>query len=79
MSHHHAVGLEHQQWLEQDISPAGVAIVTALLDGVDPGQHLNPGKIVGGGDDVPKTGGRPVDVDVSDEGARHDRVEETRS
>jgi alkyldihydroxyacetonephosphate synthase len=46
LSHHHAVGLEHQQWLEEDISPAGVAMVRALFHGVDPGNHLNPGKIV---------------------------------
>jgi alkyldihydroxyacetonephosphate synthase len=46
LSHHHAVGTEHAQWLEQDISPAGVAIVRALFDGVDPGANLNPGKIV---------------------------------
>jgi alkyldihydroxyacetonephosphate synthase len=46
LSHHHAVGLEHAPWLEQDISPAGVAIVRTLLDGVDPGHNLNPGKII---------------------------------
>jgi alkyldihydroxyacetonephosphate synthase len=47
LSHHHAVGTEHAQWLEEDISPAGVAMVRALFDGVDPGANLNPGKIVG--------------------------------
>jgi len=46
LSHHHAVGTEHAQWLAQDISPAGVAMVRALFDGVDPGANLNPGKIV---------------------------------
>jgi alkyldihydroxyacetonephosphate synthase len=45
LSHHHAVGTEHAQWLAQDISPAGVAMVQALFDGVDPGGNLNPGKI----------------------------------
>jgi alkyldihydroxyacetonephosphate synthase len=45
LSHHHAVGTEHAPWLEQDISGPGVAMLTALLDGVDPGGHLNPGKI----------------------------------
>jgi alkyldihydroxyacetonephosphate synthase len=45
LSHHHAVGTEHAQWLEEDISPAGVAMVQALFDGVDPGANLNPGKI----------------------------------
>ena len=46
LSHHHAVGTEHARWLEQDISAPGVAMVRALLDGVDPGRNLNPGKIV---------------------------------
>jgi alkyldihydroxyacetonephosphate synthase len=46
LSHHHAVGTEHAEWLEQDISAPGVTMVRALLDGVDPGGNLNPGKIV---------------------------------
>ena len=49
LSHHHAVGTEHAQWLEQDISAAGVAMVRALFEGVDPGANFNPGKVV----DVP--------------------------
>jgi alkyldihydroxyacetonephosphate synthase len=47
LSHHHAVGTEHAPWLEQDISAPGVAMLEALFVGTDPGQHLNPGKIVG--------------------------------
>ncbi len=46
LSHHHAVGTEHAQWLGQDISAPGVAMLEALFDGTDPGRHLNPGKIV---------------------------------
>ena len=46
LSHHHAVGLEHQPWLEQDISAPGVAMLRSLFEGVDPGGNLNPGKIV---------------------------------
>jgi alkyldihydroxyacetonephosphate synthase len=46
LSHHHAVGTEHAQWLEEDISPPGVAMVRALFQGTDPGANLNPGKIV---------------------------------
>jgi alkyldihydroxyacetonephosphate synthase len=46
LSHHHAVGTEHAPWLEQDISAPGVGMLRALFDGVDPGGHLNPGKIV---------------------------------
>jgi alkyldihydroxyacetonephosphate synthase len=46
LSHHHAVGTEHARWLEEDISPPGVAMLQALFSGVDPGANLNPGKIV---------------------------------
>jgi alkyldihydroxyacetonephosphate synthase len=46
LSHHHAVGTEHAQWLEQDISAPGVAMLRALFAGIDPGGNLNPGKIV---------------------------------
>jgi alkyldihydroxyacetonephosphate synthase len=45
LSHHHAVGTEHAQWLEDDISTPGVALVRGLFEGIDPGQNLNPGKI----------------------------------
>ncbi|MCC2594173.1 FAD-binding oxidoreductase [Tessaracoccus sp. OS52] len=46
VSHHHGVGEEHSPWLEQDISPAGVYIQRKLFEGVDPGNNLNPGKII---------------------------------
>jgi alkyldihydroxyacetonephosphate synthase len=46
LSHHHGVGTEHAQWLSEDISEPGVAMLRALFDGVDPGANLNPGKIV---------------------------------
>jgi alkyldihydroxyacetonephosphate synthase len=53
LSHHHGVGTEHAQWLEEDISAPGVAMLRALFDGVDPGANLNPGKIVGTGEGRP--------------------------
>ena len=46
VSHHHGVGEEHSPWMEQDISPAGVYIQRKLFEGVDPGNNLNPGKII---------------------------------
>jgi alkyldihydroxyacetonephosphate synthase len=46
LSHHHAVGTEHAQWLEDDISAPGVTMLRALFDGIDPKRNLNPGKIV---------------------------------
>jgi alkyldihydroxyacetonephosphate synthase len=61
LSHHHAVGTEHARWLEEDISAPGVAMVRALLEGMDPGANLNPGKIVSGNGPPPlrsASGGR---------------------
>ncbi|MDH6181187.1 alkyldihydroxyacetonephosphate synthase [Microbacteriaceae bacterium SG_E_30_P1] len=49
ISHHHGVGREHSPWLEEDISPEGVAVMGALFGGADPGSNLNPGKIIGAG------------------------------
>lgn len=46
LSHHHAVGTEHQPWIEQDITPVGVSILQDLFSTSDPGRNLNPGKIV---------------------------------
>jgi alkyldihydroxyacetonephosphate synthase len=46
LSHHHAVGTEHAEWLAQDISEPGAAMLRALFEGVDPGRNLNPGKII---------------------------------
>jgi alkyldihydroxyacetonephosphate synthase len=46
LSHHHGVGTEHARWLEEDVSPAGAALLRTLFQGIDPGANLNPGKIV---------------------------------
>ncbi|GAA2093516.1 FAD-binding oxidoreductase [Microlunatus panaciterrae] len=46
LSHHHAVGTEHAAWLEQDISAPGVHLIKGVLNAIDPGQNLNPGKIL---------------------------------
>jgi alkyldihydroxyacetonephosphate synthase len=46
LSHHHGVGVEHARWMAEDISPAGVALLRVLFEGVDPQRRMNPGKIV---------------------------------
>lgn len=46
LSHHHAVGVEHAPWMEQDISPEGVALMRGLFESADPYRILNPGKIL---------------------------------
>ena len=59
LSHHHAVGTEHQPWLEQDVSAPGVALLQALFAGADPGANLNPGKIVRAKPVTAAAGNRP--------------------
>jgi alkyldihydroxyacetonephosphate synthase len=46
LSHHHGVGLEHAPWMEQDISPEGVKVLSGLLSSADPGENFNPRKII---------------------------------
>jgi alkyldihydroxyacetonephosphate synthase len=46
VSHHHAVGTEHQPWLTEDIGELGQQIIEGMFAQNDPGRNLNPGKIV---------------------------------
>jgi alkyldihydroxyacetonephosphate synthase len=46
VSHHHAVGTEHLPWLAADISPVGVKAVFAIKRGLDPGNIMNPGRLL---------------------------------
>lgn len=46
LSHHHAVGYEHQSWITNDISSMGVAAIEALKNRLDPQNIMNPGKII---------------------------------
>jgi alkyldihydroxyacetonephosphate synthase len=46
LSHHHAVGTEHLQWLADDISPVGVQAVAAIKHGLDPANIMNPGRLL---------------------------------
>ena len=50
LSHRHAVGTEHAQWLEEDISTPGVAMLRALFEGTDPGRNLKVQDEVAAGD-----------------------------
>ncbi|GAA1483536.1 FAD-binding oxidoreductase [Brachybacterium fresconis] len=45
VSHHHAVGIEHQPWITEDVGEVGVRMVKGLLADNDPGRNLNPGKV----------------------------------
>jgi len=46
LSHHHGVGTEHRRWMEEDLSPEGVALMAGLFATADPGNRLNPEKVL---------------------------------
>ena len=46
LSHHHAVGTEHLPWLAADISPVGLQAVSAIKQGLDPANIMNPGRLL---------------------------------
>jgi len=46
LSHHHGVGMEHAPWMAQVVSTEGVSVLRTLFEATDPGNNLNPGKII---------------------------------
>ncbi|HET6624854.1 MAG TPA: FAD-binding oxidoreductase [Nocardioidaceae bacterium] len=46
ITHHHAVGRDHQPWLAQEIGQVGVEILRAVKQRLDPAGVLNPGVLV---------------------------------
>ena len=45
-SHHHGIGVEHAAWLGDVVSDQGVQVLQGLFAATDPGNNLNPAKIV---------------------------------
>ncbi|KOV89737.1 alkyldihydroxyacetonephosphate synthase [Nocardia sp. NRRL S-836] len=46
ITHHHAVGRDHQPWLENEIGSIGVDVLRAVKARLDPTGILNPGKLL---------------------------------
>jgi len=46
LSHHHAIGLEHRPWMTQEHSPAALGALCSLKSSLDPGNIMNPGKLL---------------------------------
>ena len=46
ISHHHAVGTDHREWLDAEIGPVGVRILRAVKAELDPTGVLNPGVLI---------------------------------
>jgi len=45
ITHHHGVGLEHREWMNQEVGDLGVEILRAIKTTLDPVGILNPGKL----------------------------------
>ena len=46
ITHHHAVGRDHEPYLEAEIGPLGVAVLRAVKATLDPNGIMNPGALV---------------------------------
>jgi alkyldihydroxyacetonephosphate synthase len=46
LTHHHAVGIDHAPWLEEEVGDTGVAALRALKHQLDPDGIMNPGKLL---------------------------------
>lgn len=47
ITHHHAVGTDHQPWMNKEVTELGVEVLRAVKSVLDPAGILNPGKLVG--------------------------------
>ena len=46
LSHHHATGRDHAPWVGGEIGDAGVSVLEAVKDRLDPNGIMNPGKLL---------------------------------
>jgi alkyldihydroxyacetonephosphate synthase len=46
ITHHHAVGADHRNWMTEEIGPLGVEILRSVKATLDPAGILNPGKLI---------------------------------
>lgn len=46
LSHHHAIGIEHLDWLEREVTPTGVRAIKGMKAALDPNGIMNPGKLI---------------------------------
>lgn len=48
ITHHHAIGRDHAQWLPQEVGETGIRILRAVKRELDPRGIMNPNALVGG-------------------------------
>lgn len=49
ITHHHAIGRDHQPWLESEIGEVGIRVLRAVKTELDPAGILNPGVLIADG------------------------------
>ena len=46
ITHHHAVGTDHRDWMSAEVGDLGVEVLRAVKATLDPTGILNPGKLI---------------------------------
>jgi len=46
ITHHHAVGTDHRDWMTAEVGERGVAVLRAVKATLDPTGVMNPGKLI---------------------------------
>ena len=46
LTHHHAVGVDHAQWMPGQVGVVGIDAIRALRSALDPAGIMNPGKLI---------------------------------
>jgi alkyldihydroxyacetonephosphate synthase len=46
ITHHHAIGTAHRQWMEAEAGELGLEVLRAVKDRLDPAGIMNPGKLL---------------------------------
>jgi alkyldihydroxyacetonephosphate synthase len=46
ITHHHAIGRDHRQWLPAETGPLGIDVLRAAKERLDPAGIMNPGKLL---------------------------------
>jgi alkyldihydroxyacetonephosphate synthase len=46
LTHHHAIGRDHREWMPAEVGELGIEILRAVKDRVDPADIMNPGKLL---------------------------------
>jgi alkyldihydroxyacetonephosphate synthase len=46
ITHHHAIGRDHRQWLPAETGPLGIEVLRAAKERLDPTGIMNPGKLL---------------------------------